>query len=45
MEALMTAEVPEDQDGMVIEEVRPGYKLKEQVVRPAGVRVGVARKG
>ena len=45
MEALMTAEVPEDQDGMVIEEVRPGYMLKDQVVRPAGVRVGVARKG
>jgi molecular chaperone GrpE len=45
MEALMTAEVPEDQDGMVLEEVRPGYMLKEQVVRPAGVRVGVARKG
>jgi molecular chaperone GrpE len=45
MEALMTADVPEDQDGMVIGEVRPGYRLKEQVVRPAGVRVGVARKG
>lgn len=45
MEALMTAEVSEDQDGMVIEEVRPGYRLKDQVVRPAGVRVGVARKG
>ena len=44
MEALMTAEVPEDQDGMVIEEIRPGYTLKDQVVRPAGVRVGVARK-
>jgi molecular chaperone GrpE len=45
MEALMTAEVSEDQDGLVLEEVRPGYLLKEQVVRPAGVRVGVARKG
>lgn len=45
MEALMTAEVPPEQDGMVIEEVRPGFRLKDQVVRPAGVRVGVARKG
>ena len=45
MEALMTAEVPGEQDGMVIDEVRPGYRLKDQVVRPAGVRVGVARKG
>ena len=45
MEALMTAEVSPEQDGMVIEEVRPGYRLKDQVVRPAGVRVGVARKG
>ena len=45
MEALMTAEVSEDQDGMVLGEVRPGYMLKEQVVRPAGVQVGVARKG
>ena len=45
MEALMTAEVPPELDGMVIDEVRPGYRLKDQVVRPAGVRVGVARKG
>jgi molecular chaperone GrpE len=45
MEALMTAEVPPERDGMVIDEVRPGYRLKDQVVRPAGVRVGVARKG
>jgi molecular chaperone GrpE len=45
MEALMTAEVPPEQDGMVVDEVRPGYRLKDQVVRPAGVRVGVARKG
>jgi len=45
MEALMTAEVSEEQDGMVLREVRPGYMLKEQVVRPAGVQVGVARKG
>jgi len=45
MEALMTAEVSPEEDGMVIDEVRPGYRLKDQVVRPAGVRVGVARKG
>jgi len=45
MEALMTAEVTPEQDGLVIDEVRPGYRLKDQVVRPAGVRVGVARKG
>lgn len=44
MEALMTAEVDEDQDNIVIDEVRPGYVLGEHVVRPAGVRVGVARQ-
>lgn len=45
MEALMTSEVDEDQDGTVIEEIRPGYMLGDHVVRPAGVRVGVARQG
>jgi molecular chaperone GrpE len=44
MEALMTEKVDEDQDGMVLEEVRPGYKLGDHVVRPAGVRVGVSRE-
>jgi molecular chaperone GrpE len=44
MEALITTEVDEDQDGLVLEEVRPGYLLKEHVVRPAGVRVGVAKR-
>ncbi len=43
MEALMTAEVPEDQDGLVLEVIRPGFTLGERLVRPAGVRVGVAR--
>lgn len=45
MEALMTTEVGEDQDGQVLEEVRPGYLLKDHVVRPAGVRVGVGKRG
>jgi len=43
MEALMTAEVGKDKDGLVIEEIRPGYKLGDKIVRPAGVRVGVCK--
>ncbi len=43
MEALMTTEVSVAQAGMVLEEVRPGYRLGERVVRPAGVRVGVSK--
>ena len=44
MEALMTAEVDPGQVDQVIEVVRPGYVLGERIVRPAGVRVGVARR-
>ncbi len=44
MEALMTSEVDKDQDGLVVQEIRPGYRLGDQVVRPAGVRVGVSRR-
>lgn len=33
-------ETIEGQDGMVIEEVRPGFMLYERVLRPAGVKVG-----
>ena len=43
MEALMTVEVGKDQDGLVIDEIRPGYKLGDKIVRPAGVRVGVGK--
>jgi molecular chaperone GrpE len=45
MEALMTSEVAPEQEGRVLEVVRPGYLLGERVVRPAGVRVGVAKRG
>ncbi len=44
MEAMMTAEVPDEDDGKVIEVIRPGYMLGQRVVRPAGVRVGVAKR-
>jgi len=44
MEALITSEVDSEQVDMVLEEVRPGFKLGEHLVRPAGVRVGVAKK-
>ena len=44
MEALMTSEVDSDQEGLVVQEIRPGYRLGEQVVRPAGVRVGVSKR-
>ena len=43
MEAMMTEEVDAGRDGMVIEEIRPGYRLGDRVVRPAGVKVGVSR--
>jgi molecular chaperone GrpE len=45
MEALMTSEVPAEQDGMVLDEVRTGFVLGDLVVRPAGVRVGIAERG
>ena len=45
MEAMMTSPVPADQVDDVLEVIRPGYLLGERVVRPAGVRVGVAERG
>jgi molecular chaperone GrpE len=45
MEALQTAEAPAEQDGMVLEEIRPGYQLGVLVIRPAGVKVAVSRPG
>ncbi|RLB58171.1 MAG: nucleotide exchange factor GrpE [Deltaproteobacteria bacterium] len=42
MEALMTEQVEKEREGMVVDELRPGYTLAGQLVRPAGVRVGVA---
>lgn len=41
MEALATARVSADQAGQVLLVIRPGYKMGERVVRPAGVQVGV----
>jgi molecular chaperone GrpE len=43
MEALMTTEVGPEQDGLVLDEIRPGFILGDRVVRPAGVRVGVSK--
>lgn len=45
MEALMTSVVPAEQDGMVLDVVRPGFVLGDLVVRPAGVRVGITQRG
>jgi molecular chaperone GrpE len=45
MEALTTEGVPPAQEGQVLQELRPGFKLGEILIRPAGVRVGVAKKG
>jgi molecular chaperone GrpE len=44
MEALMTCEVEDEREGLVVQEIRPGYRLGDQVVRPAGVRVGVGKR-
>ncbi len=41
-EAIMTKPVQPERDGLVIEEIRPGYLAGEVVVRPAGVVVGKA---
>lgn len=44
MEALLTEPVEAEREGIVLAELRGGYKLKELLVRPAGVKVGVAGK-
>ncbi len=44
MEAMATQPVPDDQIDQVMEVIRPGYRLGERVVRPAGVLVGVAER-
>ncbi len=43
MEAMATAKVEPEREGQVLDVIRSGYRLGERVVRPAGVRVGVAR--
>ena len=45
MEALATSEAPPGQEDLVIEELRPGFMFKDTLIRPAGVRVGVAPRG
>ena len=40
-EAVDTVAVAEEgRDGVVVQEVRPGYRIAGRVVRPARVRVG-----
>jgi len=34
----------ESEDNLVLEVVKPGYKMKEKVVRPASVKVGIFNK-
>ena len=41
-EAVEIAVVPKEQDGLVVGELRPGYKYGERLLRPAQVRVGRA---
>ena len=45
MEALSTAPVEPEREGLVLQELRRGYLLGERVIRPAGVQVGVAKQG
>jgi len=42
-EAVITKEVPEKPDGMILEEMQKGYMLKEKVIRPS--MVIVSKKG
>ena len=43
-EAVMTRECDPEEDGLVIEESRPGYKSANRLMRPAQVVVGKAAK-
>jgi molecular chaperone GrpE len=38
-EAIETAQAPDKEDGTIIEELKPGYKLNGKLLRPAVVRV------
>ena len=43
-EALLTEPVEdEEREGTVLEELVPGYRFKDRVIRPARVKVGVER--
>jgi molecular chaperone GrpE len=44
-EVMECLELVEGEDGMVIDEVRKGYKLGDKVIRTAMVRVGTKNKG
>ena len=44
-EGMECLELTEGDEGIVIEEVRKGYKLGEKVIRTAMVRVGTKNKG
>jgi molecular chaperone GrpE len=44
MEAMATQPVPADRVDEVVQVIRPGYRLGDRVVRPAGVLVGVAER-
>ena len=43
-EAIEQAEVEGDQVGQVLDEIQRGYSFKGRVIRPARVRVGVAKQ-
>jgi molecular chaperone GrpE len=38
-QAIMTVDSDEHEEGIVVEEVMKGYKLKDRVIRPAMVKV------
>lgn len=42
-EAMATQEVNEDQDDLIVEELLPGYRLRDFVIRPSKVVVGKKR--
>lgn len=42
-EAIMQKEAPEYEEGIVIEEVEPGYKLEDRLLRPARVIISKGR--
>jgi molecular chaperone GrpE len=44
-EAVDTVEVGPDQDGEIVDEYTPGYKIGDRLLRPARVKVGRARRG
>jgi molecular chaperone GrpE len=43
-EALMQVQAKDDEEGTIIEEIRPGYVFKGQVIRPSLVKVATRKE-